>query len=395
MKALLLGLVMSLGASQISAQWDSTLAAECPYCGADPALMEASGLVSHGPFAFGKGGSRAAQELVPTAQIFWGESAHFRLGYGAGPVKVPSKDLKALRVELERLQLTLPAVKPKTKVLDPWLRVHLLAQRCEELYSRFMEVMQVSQQDFPDAGRVWRIGTPYWGEGPYLGQQDKFEVLVLSNPDEQVDYLSAEYGLQIKHTQLWNSIERGALILVTNLIQDSLQSDLKLHGHLAFNLIHNFLNGFKSYSYDTPLWIQEGLGHYFERQLSTRYNSFSRSEGGIPLERSSKKWLQEVQGLIKSKDAPRLAELMALKSFSDFTLEQHYTTWSMVAFLVETKPQAFADLNKRIHGRKTADGNGDGSNIDDAFREAFKETVGLSYGGFDRAWAEWALLQEP
>ena len=395
MKTLLLALALSLVAGELSAQRGATLATECPYCEGQSARMEASGLVSHGPFDFGKGGSVVVEDAVPAAEIHWAESAHFRLGYGAGPVKISSRELKSLRLELERLQLKLPGVKPKTKVLDPWLRVHLLIQRFEETYDQFQAVMQVAPRDFPKAGRKWMLGTPYWGEGPYLGQQEKFEVLILSNPNQQVDYLSAEYGLQIKHTQLWNVIERGALTLVTNLRQDSLQSDLKLHAHLVFNLIHNFLNGFKFYSYDTPLWIQEGLGHYFERQLTTRYNSFSRSEGGTPLARSSKKWLLDVQKLIKSKEAPRLAELMALKAYADFTLEHHYTTWSMVAFLVETKPKAFAELNKLVHGRKAEDGTGAGGNMDDVFREAFKTSVGLSYGAFDREWAEWALLQEP
>jgi len=383
-----------LAAPGLHAQAERTAAENCFLCKGDAKTMERACIVSHGPFPFGINSTKEAEALLPTAEIYWIESAHFRLGFAAGSAKVDSKSAKKVRAELERLKDYLPKVKPKSKVLTPWLRAHLYAQRFEDAYEEFLEVMQVEESVFPEAGKIWMLGTPYWGEGPYLGQRDKYEVLVLPNADQQVDYLSAQFGLQIKHTQKWNILKRGTLNVVTNLLEDNLQADAKLHGHLVFNLIHNFVDGFKFYTYDTPYWVQEGLSHYFERKLSTRYNSFSRSEGGVPLGKGAKKWVNKVKSMINSGKVPRLAELMALRAYADFTLEHHYTCWSMVKFLVETRPTAFAELNKEIHGRKAADGGPDGTGISDAFRAAFKEHVGMSYSAFDRAWREWALEQE-
>jgi hypothetical protein len=365
----------------------------CPYCGGEPELMAAAGVVSHGGFEFAKTDTRGVDAMLPEADIHWIETAHFETGFALGPHKVEQDEKKALRVELARLAEVLPKVKPKTKVLDPWLRAHLYAQRFEELYERFLGLMQVSQDVFPSGETVWLIGTPYWGEGPHLGQKSKFEGLILPSDAQQVYFLRDQFGLNVKHTQKWNVLERDALIFVTNPTMDEIRGDQQLWNHLAFTQIHNMVDAYKHYSYETPLWIKEGLAHHVERSIHPRYNSYSFQEGGLFDEIHDEDWQKEVVKLVKKDAAPRMAELASLRSFADYEADHHLVCWAVVTYLVEEHPDGFAKLNDLLHGLKGPDGMPDGSNMSEKQRKALREALGMSYAELDRAWREWVLAR--
>jgi hypothetical protein len=162
---------------------------------------------------------------------------------------------------------------------------------------------------------------------------------------------------------------------------------------MAFNLAINMMQGYKHYSYDTPLWILEGLGHLLEREITTKYNTFDGTEGALAAETRKTSWMPEVRKLIQGKDAPRMAELVHIQSFASFDPEIHFTTWSMIDFLIREHPEAFACIVDRIHGRKNKEGYPDSSGLRKVHREAFQECLGMSYAGFDQAWQEWVMTQ--
>jgi hypothetical protein len=158
---------------------------------------------------------------------------------------------------------------------------------------------------------------------------------------------------------------------------------------VAFNMAINLLDGFKHYSYDTPIWIREGLAHLMEREVSPEWNTFDSSEGAIAEMTRESSWEPEVKKLIAAGKQVRMAELIGLKDFAELTLAHHFTTWSMVDYLVRTDPAGFACLNDQLHGYTNAQGIPDGSNMADRHRDAFKECLGVSYPEFDAAWAAW------
>ena len=392
--ALLVALAL---AAPLGAQSDSkarTDPSNCPYCEGDPEVAAAAGLVGHGPFEFaaeGQTSETVGDYLI--ADTYWIESEHFEIGLALAPYKVPQKEKNKIRAELTELAEVLPNVDPKAKVLDEWLRVHLFAQRCEKVFERFLEIVQKTRDDFPTAGQRWVIGQPYMGEGPYVGQSGKFEVLLLTSEGESVAFLKDQFGLPIKRTQRWNVVERDSLSVTIHLDQGSLKRDTALHGHLAFNLAINLLDGYRHYSYDTPVWLLEGLAHFMEREITIRYNTFDSTEGALAEETRKSKWMPEVRKLVKSNEAPRLAELVSLQSYASFTLETHFTVWSMTDFLIREHPQGYACIQDKIHGRKNAEGYADASNLRDVHRQAFQECLGMSYAMFDQAWRDWVLTQ--
>ena len=366
----------------------------CRWCGGDPERMAAAGVFSHGGFPFAATDTAQVDQLLGGKDIYWIETAHFELGLALAPYKVGTNESKKIRAELTEIAEALPDVDPKTRVLDPFLRTHLYALRVEKLWKRFLDIVRKTEADFPDGMSVWLQGTPYRGEGPYVGQKGKFELIVLPTAADQVTLLKTHFGLTIERTQRWNALERDSLIVVTNLMENDLSDDERIHGHVVFNLTHNLIDGFKHYSYDTPRWLNEGLGHFTERELNPRFNTYDASEGSVGMKVNKSNWDAEVRELVAAGKAPRVAELSALRTFAEFTLAHHYACWSMTKFMIATNPDGYGCLQEKLHGLKGADGLPDASNLPDRQRDAFRECFGMTYAQFDEAWQAWALLQQ-
>lgn len=368
--------------------------ADCPYCGGDPERMRAAGVVSHGGFAFGTGDTAATERILADVPLVWIETAHFEIGLGLDEYRIPADERDLLRAELEELQRVLPAVSPRTRVLDPWLRLHLYAQRTDHLWRRMLEVLQKGDADFPAAGETWQLGEPYRGEGPHLGMGGKYELLIVPSLEAQTRWLGAEFGLRTQRTQRWNVADTQSLLVVVNADEERLRKDAALHGHVVFSLAINLVDGYRFYAYETPVWLREGLAHVLEHELDPRHNSFSYSEAALAEETRRSDWHASVRKLVQGGQAPSIAELVHLQTTAQFTLEHHYTAWSMTLYLLEEHARAYACLLERLHGIRDARGNPDGSGIVDKHRSAFEECTGLRYQQFDEAWRSWAERQE-
>jgi hypothetical protein len=363
----------------------------CEHCHEDPEWMAAAKVLSHGGFEFGRGTTADVEKLLPMVDLIWIETPHFELGFGLGPHKVRSEERDKLREELTRLALALPEVDPRAGTLDPWLRAHLYAQRLEEVYTQFQTLMQVEDTDFPSTYRRWNgVGT-YMGMGPFLGQGGKFEVLMLPSGATSELYLEDQFGLLISYTQRWNLIDRETLSVTMHLDQGNLRSrDGAVHGHLAFNVAINLLDAYKHYSYDIPVWIKEGLAHYVERSIDPQFNTFDSSEGAAADTSSSSDWGKEVLELVRSDKAPRMAEMVAVRTYAELEKRHHYVSWSLFDWLVRTHPDGLACFAGTLKGLLTPDGFPDASNLPDAHREAVSKCLGMSYAELDQAWRAWA-----
>jgi hypothetical protein len=362
----------------------------CPWCGNDPARMEPAGVVSHGGFAFGKTDTARVDAAFPTIEIRWIETSFFRIGLALPPHKVKFEEKKKLLGELTRLQQKLPEVVPVTGTLDPWLRLHLYAQRCHDALDRFLTIMGAKDAEFSDGSGTW-TGS-YRGEGPYLGQKDKYEILVLPSESAHTMFLTEHTGNALKVAHRHHNLDRGALAYYCHTQEGQLRQDGALHNNIVFNLAHNFFDGFNHYSYDSPLWIHEGLAHFMEREIDERFNSFDSSEGGTAAMSSKANWKPDVLKLIAAGQAPRMAELLTLKSYAELSLTHHFTTWSMVDYLVQTNPEGFGAFLRAIKSNLDARGIPTGENLTEHHRKVFREHLAMSYAEFDEAWRAWVQI---
>ncbi|MFT4541962.1 MAG: hypothetical protein ACI841_005028 [Planctomycetota bacterium] len=364
----------------------------CPYTQGNPELLAAAGIVSLGGFEFANDDNTAKIDaFLSSNAIYWAETEHFEIGFALGSIKVTPKEKKKILSELTLLQTKLPTVKPTAKILDPRLRLYLYCQRLEQAYDQFLQLVDKTHDDFPSGEEQWLMGQVYRGQGPYLGETGKYEVLVLPNEGSSKAFLNKQFGLNIKLSQRYNVVDKGTLIFVVHTMQGGLKVDEALHGHLVFNSIVNFVDGYLYYAYDTPPWIHEGLAHWFERRINPKYNTFDSSEGAVAEMTRKENWEPPTRKLVASDEAPSMASLLAMRGYGEMKLDHHFTTWSMVDYLQREHPGFIGKLLDAICGVKDERGLGDGSNVAEIHRLVFKDELGMSYMAFDRHWKTWVL----
>lgn len=363
----------------------------CPHTGGDAALLQAAGIVSLGGFEFATTDTKAIDAAFPLLDIRWAETEHFQIGFAGGECTVRNDERAKIEAELNELRAVWPDVPKRPRTLDPWLRTYLFAQRLEKHYQRMLEVLAVTPEMFPDGSKPWDMTGSYMGEGPFLGQKGKYELLVLPTAIANKAFLSAHFGLQTQLTQRWNVKERDTLILTVPVDQGVLSRDTALHCHVVFNMTTNLLDGYKHYSYELPVWLREGLAHVMEREVDPRYNSFTFSEGAGGERVTKSDWLAEVRKLVRGDEAPRMAELINISAYGDLMARHHLASWSMTDFLLREHAAAYAKLLATLKGRVNTEGMTDASNLRDVHRDAFRDLLGMSYAAFDAAWGAWVL----
>lgn len=378
-----------------------------PYTKNKPELLAKAGYVSFGPFAFGGQGAGTAttsdiEKSLPFAPILWIETKHFRIGVNLPAWTVPfDPETRAkIRTELERLATKLPGINTKTRTLDPWLRAHLYAQRVEDLYAEFCTLAGVKDEDFPqDPSRV--VAGPaatYMGYGPYLGMKEKYLVLLFEDMTSFQQYMKDYLGRESRFGQRWHFKDVSALIftIASDCDDGRLKHDTALHCSVAFNLSQNLLDGFRYYSYDLPVWIREGLGHWFERRVDSKWNSFDQTEGSPADMKKAWRWEPLVRNLVTTggKFAP-FAEAYAWRDFGTITFNDHVTIWSRVDYMMTLGKDKWRTFLFEIKGRVHADWTPDQNDLIGAMRDGLQKAYGFSVLQFDERWAEWVKATYP
>ena len=372
-----------------------------PYTKNKPEALAKAGYVSFGPFPFGNLGPKEitnedVEKTLPYLQIHWIETKHFRLGIELPAWTVPeSPELKAkIRKELERLGEKIPGINSKTRTLDPWLRAHLFAQRCEDIYSEFMQLAGVKDEDFPaqESDLMMPVNGRFMGQGPYLGMKKKYLVMLFEKEGSFLSYMKTYLGRDSKFGQRWHCKDVGCILftIATECDEGRHKDDTALHCTVAFNVSQNLLDGFRHYSYDMPVWLREGVGHWFERRVSPRFNSFDQNEGSPADMKKEWKWEPYARNLVTSGGKfAGFPEAYAWRDFGNITFNDHVAIWSRMDFMMRQGPEKWSKFLFEVKGRMSKDGTPDQSDLVGAFREAIQKAYGISVLQFDDKWSEW------
>jgi hypothetical protein len=375
-----------------------------PYTKNDKQLMDALGYVSYGPFEFGS----IAGKPVTTAdidkflsydQILWVETRHFRIGTSLRDYTVPFEpETKAkIRGELTRLVEKLPSgrVNPKALRLDPWLRLHLIAMRMEDLYADVQSWLGVKDADFPQKrGEVIAGKGTYMGYGPFMGQDNKYLIFLPEKGTTYLDYLKRYIGRTGRFGQRWNFKEVGSLFygIGGDMEDGRLKHDTAMHSHLCFNIAHNLIDGFRFYSYDLPVWIKEGIGHWFQRQVSEKWNDFDQNEGNLADMKTLWRWQPETRQLLTNGKGAPLSEVMKWRDYGEIKFDDHVLIWSRIDFMMSMGKERFSKFMFLVKGRvEPGTWLPDMKDLVGATRDALQEAYQLSPLSFDEKWKEWVI----
>lgn len=360
----------------------------CPWCKNDPALMKKVGIVSHGPIAIGPKGSEAMIASLPAGQWVFLETAHLRWASSLPSVPVDLEDKKRVMAEAARLHELLPAVPLEPRKLDPYLRLHFFAMKGEELYARFQKLLRVTDADFPESRA---FDKPFMGNGPYLGEKQKYEVVIHSNLANHHLFTAEFAGARVTGSLRYHFSDVHKLIVSIPAEDADLRKDKWLYPHVVHNLTHQMFCGYKHFSYDPPPWIDEGLACALEKEVEPQSTTNEGEEGSLSDLKGPRDWAAAARKLIGLGKQKTTAELMHSKSLDALDLDARVTAWSMMRFLIETEPEAFSKLLGTLKGQLDEKGYPTGKDLPDLTRRSMKELWGWTPVTFDEAWKAWAL----
>lgn len=371
-----------------------------PYTQGDREKLVAAG---YGPLQrFSWGDDHGTSDIEATLggeALRWLETEHFRIGSSLPAYRIPrdKEQQKKLRQELTRLAERLPLVDPKTKKLDPWLRLHLFAQRIEALYGEFEERLGVDDGSFPEApGQL--VDGRYMGEGPYFGLPGRFTVLLLEKESSLGRYNRRFLSSATDSPRRHYFPGQGSLLLVTasECADGSLADDTALHCHVAFNLSQNLLVGYRFYTHNLPLWWQEGLAHWIARRISPRHSNASTRDAENLDMRKAWDWAPKVRARVGHDYYPKAEEMLRWTDIDAMDFADHMMAWSRVDYLMSLGDERFAAFVDGMSGPLVEPGQPLTPQILLEQQEvALNEAWGLDAGEFDAAWAAWVEKTYP
>ena len=368
---------------------------EDPYTkGADSALQKL-GYENLGPFAWGDDHdtARIEQTLGKASRIRWVETKHFRIGSTLPTWKTIRKGKHAKRrraqlgSELEKLRSKLPKLKKRPKALDPWLRVHLFAQRLEELYAEVELRVQKAPKPKPSPAHYKQLE----------GFPPKFLVLLFSRKTELERYLSVFLNDNTKQPKRHIFPKNGSPLFATAVESyPTLHDDSALHAHVVFHVVHNMVDAYRGNYYRIPVWFPEGLAHYYSRRIDDGASNWSvqpRSEGDM--REQKKTWEQLERSLAKAKTYTPLDEVMAWTSFDKLRFKDHLASWSRVSYLMSLDEQGLGTFLNGLKGQRHATGATiSGPEVLKRQANAFEAAWKRNGKSIDEAWQSWVLSKK-
>lgn len=336
----------SIASPQKEAGPDEVFRAVDPYTRGESEALHALGIVSLAPFVWtpGKSTTDVARDLGGISFV-WIETAHFKLGSS-----LTTYDLQSDEREREKLERELDALKKKLprstalprRKLDPWLRAHLYAQRLEAIYAEFCERFGLCDADFPaepmELSDDGTHGNAYFGVGPYLGQKEKFTILLTQRRSTLGRYTQATFGQPFDDHYRF-PLRAGGMFFGASaeaMAERTRGIDAGMHCAVANGVSQILAAGLRDSSYAVPVWFREGLGHWFSRRTDPRWNLYGGgTESTRRREENSWAWERRVRGLVEHGEFVPWAETLSWMREDEISERMHMVVWSRVDFLMQ------------------------------------------------------------
>ncbi|MFK7739246.1 MAG: hypothetical protein AB8H80_02895 [Planctomycetota bacterium] len=366
---------------------------EDPFTKGDPAKMKALGVVRYRPFPWADHVSTAdVDKVLGEDRILWMETEHFRFGFNMKSGKLPeeSKSRKDVYAECKRLNKKNRKIPKKPKRLSPWLHLHLYAQRCEQAYAEFEQLVGVTETTFDADSREV-------GSGPYLGLPDKFLVLLFQKKSDMARYMKRYCDLEVDDSMRYFHRETKQLLLSVS--ADGMEGfdPQGIHGHVLYGLWQNLLNGYRGYHFPLPMWFSTGLAHYYSRRVKTKFVNARVQDTESVDQDTQNKWVQKVFRRSRHEGATiPFAKLNDMHDWRTFGFHAHTQCWSRLDFLMDLDPQKVGlvvDRLKRVPA--SGDWEGQGAALRRMMPKLLFDAFEMNPEAFDQRWRQWVLKVYP
>ena len=360
----------------------------CAWCADEPERLAGARAIGHGPFPIARTTSAALAEQFDDREWLFLETPHFRIAWNLPASRITRKDAKVLEPDIARLRAVLIGVPERISKLPSGLRLHLMGQLLEDTYDRFQELADITDADFLPRNER---DPPWMGAGPFLGELDKFEFVYHADRETHEQFTRECTGVRSTDALRWHFSPAHKLMASIPAEDPDLRQDRWLRGHSVHLASHLMFCAYKHFTYDPPLWMDEGLAHALERELEPASTTIDTDEGAGADRPKSKPWTGRDKKLVKRDKAPRVSTLMRIQSFADMDEAAHITSWSILCFMIEKHPAELAAVLGGVKGQLNASGVHSGGDLPGLQRRLFKEILGWSPAEFDSHWQAWVL----
>lgn len=364
-----------------------------PYTGGDKAAMAAAGVVAYGPFPWADFHTTDdVDRVLGERRVLWLETAHFRIGFSMKSIAWPEAagPKKALQEEIKALRKKLPKVPEKPKKLDPWLRLHLAAQRCEKAYAEFQKLIGATDADFPAKGKL-----P--GEGAYLGMPEKFLVLLFQKKSDMGRYMDRFCNRKEDSSMRFYHDKTHQMLLA--IAAEGLEGfdECGMHGHMVYALWHNLMNGYNGYAFPLPHWFAEGIAHWYARKVESDFLNIQIRDDEAVADEKQNNWPVKVRRRAQHDGAWFPFETMAnWAKWEDLGYHAHSQAWSRMDYLLQLDREKVGLMLRKLKA-VPPDGTfeGQAGQLRTMAQKLLFELFEFDGPTFDQKWREWVLKTYP
>ena len=331
---------------------------EDKFTGKDPKAMARLGVVDYGPLIWADNKRTTdIEKVLGEGRVLWMETEHFKIGSNFGFSGAP-KDSKARRLlkgELKRLNKKCKKIASSASKLGPWLRMHLYAQRAEELYDEFADL----------------AGKP--DEARRLGEKAKFLVLLFEKKSDLARYLKVFCGRESQQTQRHTHYGTGHLSLVmTAEGDDGPRESETTHAQFRYFAMQMFMEA----AGGGPLWLRYGLGHVYERQVPCNMINCGPRPGESVDPATQYQWDKKIRKRVKFEEL--VIPFEKLTTTSDLGYYGHVQAWARVEWMLQDRAKFAAFLGGVLRSPSRA-----------RQLAALDEAYALAPDAFDASWRKW------
>lgn len=363
-----------------------------PFTEGDPDRMKAVGIQRYGPFPWADHKTTDDIDVeLGKGRILWFETAHFRVGINLKTVALPQEqnEKKFLYEELRALHKLLPKIPERPKKLEPWIRLHLYAQRLEKLYADVQSLLHVTDADFGDAKEP--------PNGKYLGLPDKHLVLLFQKKSDLARYFERFCDFKVDKSMRWYHQQTNQMLAAV--CSESLEGydATAIYGHVVYAVAHNLLNGYRGYHMQLPLWLDEGLAHHFARQVPSGIVNVQVLDSEAEPEDNVDVWPAKVRRRAQHEGVCfTFAQMSAWAKFEELGYHAHSQAWSRVDFLLARDRDKVGVLVDKLKHMPPVDGGMiPPAQVSVQAQKLLFELFELDAASFDEQWRDWVLKTYP
>ena len=241
-------------------------------------------------------------------------------------------------------------MKPKARTLDPWLRLHLYAQRLEELYARFEEVFDLEADDFPAETLEAAAPRGPMGRGPHLGAAGKFRVLLLEKASGLARYSGTWLGgpVDIACRHYYPELDAFFFGISYEFLTGAYRNDGALFCAVAHGVVQNLASAFRG-AHENPLWWSLGLARWFAREIDPRYQIYTGGKDDDARGEDESDWEPKVRARVGHGVFPSTEDMLDWSDPAALSFADHMILWSRVDYVLR-RPKTAHALPRRPRG---------------------------------------------